>query len=177
MIGKLVLGSLGITAMVAAACLIVVWLEKKRPSPQYDERQKAFRGNGYRFGFWVSMAYYLVVMAYFCKQVGIQEKQIEPWLLVLFGVILQLLAWYVYCLITGAAMPFTENGAIHAATYGLMGIHAVRNFRTHGRRIPEVSLVGEGSTLLGYLMIAITAFLLAGLALLTLLRRKAEDDS
>ena len=99
----LALLSLGVIAVLIALCVLVVALEKRYPSKEYDERQLTARGNGYRFGFWVGI---------FCQFLGIMAAMLYTKVeqynmdgLLLIGyccLVIPMAAFFTYCLLKDA---------------------------------------------------------------------------
>ena len=98
----------GTLALVIVLCAAAVWIEKKFPGKEYDERQKAARGRGYRLSFWVGFAYFVGVALVLLQQVD-GEKTVEPYLLVFIGLMLQGVVEHTYCLFTHSALPLSQN--------------------------------------------------------------------
>lgn len=113
-------GLLGAVTVLAAGCALCVWLERKLPVKRFDERQQEARGKGYRFGFWVSITYYLILLVA-VESADIGAKEIAVW--VFAGVMLQFLATEIYALMTGAMLPFAQKSTVFLfALYLLMGV-------------------------------------------------------
>lgn len=106
---------------IVLLCLGVIYLERKAPSEEYDERQKAMRGNAYRLSFFVGMIYYLVVTVILIRAVD-GEKTVEPYLLLYFGMILQIMVLHTYCLLTHSALPLSEKPVTTIVCYILSGL-------------------------------------------------------
>ena len=169
----LFLSTIVITAL-AGACGLVVYLEHNFPSEKYDERQKAARGNAYRFSQGVGMVYYIGLLAYFVFHTGKSEWPLEPFLLLMLGILIQLLSFHIYCLITHSALPLGEKPLPMVVSYSLLGIMYLVQF--FAQYIPEDTpwLVGAESYNLFRLLLAFSFFSLAILHLITLLRKEKE---
>ena len=84
-LGK-VFGCIGlIFAGILLFCLAVLWLQKRFPSKEFDERQQVSRGKAGELGLLVGVVYFLAIMPVMIGQVD-GKKTIEPYLLVFFGV-------------------------------------------------------------------------------------------
>lgn len=109
---------LGGVGVLAGVCWLWLFIDRKRPSKHYDERQKTAQGKAYGIGFWLGIIYYLVVY-------GLLEKEI--WLeyasaLVLGGLGIQLLSTAICLQMTGSGLPFTKKPNMVFAMYLLLGI-------------------------------------------------------
>jgi len=141
---KMVLLIVGVLAFVIALCAITVWMEKRFPSKEYDERQKIAKGRGYRLSFWVGMVYYLAVAIVLIGQVD-GEKTVEPYLLVMIGLILQAMVDHTYCLFTHSALPLSQNRVVTVFGYVVCGTLQLVQFRILSKR-GGLALVGHGSS-------------------------------
>ena len=118
---KSLLALFAILIGIILLCLGVIYLEKKAPGKAYDERQKTMRGNAYRLSFLVGMVYYLIVTALLIRQVD-GEKWVEPYLLIYFGLELQVIVLHTYCLLTHSALPLSEKPVTVIVGYVFCGI-------------------------------------------------------
>ena len=162
-----------VIASVVAACAVTVWLEKNFPSEKFDERQKIARGNAHRFSWWVGMAYYFGLMVYFVFHVGKNEWVLQPFLLTVIGILLQLQSFHIYCLMTHSALPLGEKPIpTIIGNLVLGGMYLVQYF---GQYIPEnVGYAGAGSMNLFRLLISADFFCLAILHLIAFIRDRKE---
>ena len=134
----------GALALVMALCAAAVWLEKKFPGKEYDERQKFAKGRGYRLSFWVGMVYFLAVAVVLIGQVD-GEKTVEPYLLVMIGLILQVMVDHTYCLFTHSALPLSQNRVVAVLGYMVCGTLQLTQFSIWSNR-DGFALVGHGSS-------------------------------
>ena len=134
----------GALALVMALCAAAVWLEKKFPGKEYDERQKIAKGRGYRLSFWVGILYYVVVGIVLIGQVD-GEKTVEPYLLVMIGLMLQAMVDHTYCLFTHSALPLSQNRVAAVLSYVVCGTLQLVQFRIWSKR-DGLALVGHGSS-------------------------------
>lgn len=158
-----------VLSLLVILCAAVIWVERKFSSEKYDERQKIARGNGYRVSFWVSAVYYLIVMSVMIFQVE-KPKTVEPYLLIFGGLILQVMASHIYCILTHAALPLSEKPWVAVICYLFSGaLQLLTN--DYSEPFP---LVGRGSEAWVRLMTAVSFFMLAAMHLISLLRREKE---
>ena len=143
LVWKMVLLIIGVLAFVVALCVAAVWVEKVFPGKEYDERQKIAKGRGYRLGFWVGIAYYMGVALVLLWQVD-GEKTVEPYLLVMAGVILQAIVDHTYCLLTHSALPLSQNRLWAISGYVVCGALHFTQFYIFSKR-DGVSLLGHGT--------------------------------
>ena len=141
---KMVLLIVGVLVFVITLCAITVWMEKRFPSKEYDERQKIAKGRGYRLSFWVGMVYFLVVAIVLIGQVD-GEKRVEPYLLVMIGLMLQAMVDHTYCLLTHSALPLSQNRVVTVFGYVVCGTLQLVQFRILSKR-GGLALVGHGSS-------------------------------
>ena len=159
---------------LAGVCGLVVYLERNFPSEKYDERQKVARGNAYRFSHGVGMVYYIGLLAYFVFHTGKSEWTLEPFLLLMIGMLIQLLSFHIYCLLTHSALPLGEKPVSMVMSYSLLGgMYLVQFFAQY---IPEDTpyLTGAESMNLFRLLIALSFFALAVMHLISMLRKEKE---
>lgn len=160
--------------VIAAICAAVVHIEKNFPGEKYDERQKIARGNACRFSLWLGEIYYLILLPYFVMHIGKTEWEAEPFLLISVGVVLQVLGFHTYCLLTHSALPLGQKPMPAILNYCLIGVmHQVLYFRW---RIPEgtVGLSGYESYGMFYLLLSLFFFSLALLHLINYLRKEKD---
>jgi uncharacterized membrane protein len=163
---------LGVLVGIVLLCLGVTRMEKTAKSSEYDERQQSVRGRGYRLAYWVGFVYLLVSIP---MLVGYTEgeKKVEPYLLVLCGVMLQNLVFHAYCLLNHAALPMSQKPLFTALGFLLCGILWLCSSYNAQQHNP-LALVGHGSDGWTYLMVAFTFLSMALMHLIQLLRREKE---
>ena len=161
-----------VLACIVWLCLAAVWLERRYPMQDYDERQKAARGRGYRLSFWTGILYYACVALVLIQQVN-GEKTIEPWLLVVIGILLQALVLHTYALLSHAALPLSGKPLVMVFSCLFCGTLQFINFSMH-REQYSMSLVGYGTSAWIFLIAGIGFFYLAALYLIQLLRDRKE---
>ena len=159
-------------AGIVLLCLSVVWVEKRYPVEAYDERQKAARGRGYRLSTITGLVYYTCVAFVLIFQVD-GEKTIEPFLLVVMGIILQGLVLHTYSVLCHAALPL--SGKPMAAILGSLFCSTVQlaAFYNHSRQF-SLDLVGHGTSAWIFLIAGISFFYLALLYIIQHLRDRKE---
>ncbi|MBE6980622.1 MAG: hypothetical protein E7431_09705 [Ruminococcaceae bacterium] len=152
---------------IVVVCAAAVWVEKKFPGKEYDERQKVARGRGYRLSFWVGFAYFVGVAFILLHQVD-GEKTIEPYLLVFIGVILQAMVNHTYCLMTHSALPLSQNRLWAIFGYVVCGTLQFCQFHIWQER-DGLSFIGHGSAAWGALIAGCCFFYLVVLHIIQIL--------
>ena len=169
---KIILWMLGTLMGIVFLCLGVIYLEKRMPGKQYDERQLHARTRAHRLSFWVGFAYYLVVTVVLMKQVD-GEKTVEPFLLVFVGLILQALVLHTYSILSDAALPLSEKPLYPIACFTFVGCLQLTQFYNQLRwGIP--GLTGRGAADWVFLMTGISFLYLSLLHLIQWLRGRKE---
>lgn len=161
-------------AAMLVACAFAVYLERNFPSEKFDERQKIARGNAYRFCHWVGLIYYFGLMVYFTFHTGKDEWPLEPFLLLVIGILIQLQSFHIYCVMTHCALPLGEKPMPTIIGYLVLGTMWLAMY--FGQYIPEDTpyLSGAGSMNLFRLLTALDFYALAAMHLIGLLRKEKE---
>lgn len=156
-------------------CLGTMYLEKKAPRNDYDERQKQVRGNAYRLSFALGISYQLVLFALTDFQ---KELPLKLSTMIYLGVLVQLLVCHIYCLLNHAALPLSEKAWLGIGTYLLTGFGQLASFYSNMNLYQRVGLQ------LGYtppwegiwlkLALAVTSFALAIMHLIALVWKERE---
>ena len=173
-VGLVLLFTVVVIAAIAGICDLAVYVGKNFPSEKYDERQKINRGNAYCFSHWMGMAYYFGLLVYFVFHTGKHEWVLEPYLLIMIGILIQLQSFHIYCLMTHSALPLGEKPLPTIIGNLLLGgLYLAQYFLQY---IPEntVGLTDAGSMNLFRLLLAFDFFALAILHLIALLRNEKE---
>ena len=159
---------------ILGICALAVYVGRNFPSEKFDERQKINRGDAYRFSHWMGIVYYFGLLVYFVFHTGKTEWVIEPFVLLLIGILIQLQSFHVYCLMTHSALPLGEKPVHMIISYTLMG--GVYLAQYYLQYIPEntVGLTDAGSMNLFRLLVAFDFFALAILHLIALFRKERE---
>lgn len=161
-----------VLACIVLLCFGAVWVEKRYPVEEYDERQKAARGRGYRLSFWTSVLYYTFVALILIRQVG-GEKTAEPWLLVVIGILLQALVLHTYALLSHAALPISGRPLLMVFSNLFCGTLQFITFSHHWKQY-GMALIGYGTSAWIFLIAGIGFFYLAALYLIQFLRDRKE---
>lgn len=169
---QVVFGLLGILLGIVLLCLGVIYLERKAPGEKYDERQKSMRGNAYRLSFFAGLIYYLVVTTILIRQVD-GEKTVEPYLLIYFGLELQVMVLHTYCLLTHSALPLSEKPATSIVCYTVSGLIQLGYIFNRLGDFP-LAMVGHGSAGWIHLTGGVFFLYLAAMHLLHLLWKEKE---
>ena len=163
---------LGILLGIVILCLGVIYLEKKAPTKNYDERQLSARARAHRLSFWVGYAYFLAVVIILMGQID-GEKKVEPFLLVFAGLILQALVLHTYSILSDAALPLSERPLYPITCFTFVGCLQLTQFFNQLRwGIP--CLTGRGAADWVFLMTGISFLYLSVLHLIQWLRGRKE---
>lgn len=163
---------LGILLGIVLLCLGVIYLEKKAPAKNYDERQLSARARAHRLSFWVGYAYFLAVVIILMGQID-GEKKVEPFLLVFAGLILQALVLHTYSILSDAALPLSERPLYPITCFTFVGCLQLTQFCNQLRwGIP--GLTGRGAADWVFLMTGISFLYLSVLHLIQWLRGRKE---
>ena len=163
---------LGILLGIVILCLGVIYLEKKAPAKNYDERQLHARARAHRLSFWVGFIYSLLVVILLIQQVD-GEKTVEPFLLVFTGLILQAIVLHTYSILSDAALPLSEKPWVAILCFTLVGCLQLTQFVVEYRRgLP--GLTGREAADWVYLMTGISFLYLSVLHLIQWLRGRKE---
>lgn len=162
---------------IVVAGVFAVYVGRNFPTKKFDERQQIDRGNAYRFSHWVGIVYYVGMLAYFVLHTGKAEWPVEPFLLLVIGMLIQLQSFHVYCLMTHSALPLGEKPLPTIIGYTLLGGMYLLQYVV--QYIPEdaaaaAGLTGAGSFNLFRLLLALSFFSLAVFHLIGLLWKEKE---
>lgn len=173
-VGIVVLLYVAVLAAIGLAGAFAVYAGRNFTSKKYDERQQLDRGNAYRFSWWVGMVYYFGLLTYFVFHTGKGEWLLEPYLLVMIGLLIQLQSFHVYCLMTHSALPLGEKPMPAITGYFFLGaLYLVQYFQQY---IPEdvVGITGAESMNLFRLLISLDFFSMAIMHLIAAIRKEKE---
>lgn len=148
-------------AAIVLLCLGVIWVQKRYPSEDYDERQKIARGKASSLAMIVGSLYFLGISTVLINQVE-APKTVEPYILVMIGLELMLMVDHTYCLLCHAALPFSQKGISTAICYLICGLVDIGQFALRRNWVATLSWVGRGTQPLFYLLLGI-GFLYLGL--------------
>lgn len=148
-------------AAIVLLCLGVLWVQKRYPSEEYDERQKIARGKASTLAMIVGVVYFLGICLWLLNQVE-APKTVEPYILVMIGLELMAMVDHTYCLLCHAALPFSQKGISTAICYLICGLVDIGQFALRKNWVETISWVGKGTQPLFYLLMGVT-FLYLGL--------------
>jgi hypothetical protein len=160
--------------LLSLACAAMLCLEKNLPSEKYDERQKVARSNACRFSLVTGMAYNLGLLIHFVLHTGKSEWVVEPFLLLMIGIFLQLLSFHIYCLMSHSALPLGQKPLPTIIGYSILGgMYMMQYFVQY---IPEDTpwLTGAESFNLFRLLLSLFFFSLALMHLIAYLWKEKE---
>lgn len=160
---------IGVFLLLAALCWGVRWMERNVPLDRYDERQNFARGNAFRISFWVGMFWYAVAML--CAAGDLLP--VDDWLLIYGGVVLQVMVFHIYCVMSSAALPLSEKPMPTILIYTVLGAGQLWDtFTNVGAQ--EMPLMGRGSSVWFHLTAAVCFFSVAAMHLISLFRKEKE---
>lgn len=162
-----------IFAGIIALCGVVLWLEKRFPSKQFDERQQVSRGRACGLGLGVGVVYFLVTMSILINQVD-GEKTIEPYLLVFFGLMLETAVMCTYSLLTHSYLSFLQKPGLNILGFGFCGALQFLTLANRLKREGPLTLVGHGSSSWIFLIAGSCFLYLTLVLLIQQLRREKE---
>ena len=163
---------LAVLAGIVLLCLGVIWLERKFPSKEYDERQKQAQGRASRLGMITGLIYFMVVTAVLIRQVE-EPKTVEPYLLVFIGVLLMVMVDHTYCFLTHSTLPLSQKPMTSIVCYAVCGMIQLLYIWEALDRFP-LALVGRGSAGWIHLLTGISFLYLSLIHLIQYLRDRRE---
>ena len=99
-------------------CWGLLWLERRAPVEDYDERQKQARGSAYRISFWLGIIYYFCIATF-----GAMDGDPNTFsVMVMGGIVVQILAFHLCCLLTHASLPLSRKPMAAVAVCGLFAV-------------------------------------------------------
>lgn len=154
---------------IGALCWVCLWMQKKAPSEEYDERQKIEQGKASNISNMTGLIYFIVVMC----GMYLGEMQVDTVFLIFTGLILELMVYHVYCLMTHAALPLSRKPGTTISVYVINGVvwalQAAMYDPSWG-----MGLEGSGSRFWMRVMTSFCGFSLAAMHLFSHLRDKKE---
>ena len=157
---------------IVLLCLGVIYLQKKFPTEEFDERQMQAKGKASQLGMITGMIYFLVVIVVLLNQVD-NEKRVEPWLLVFIGVLLMVTVDNTYCFLTNASMPLSSKPIPTIVCYTILGLVQLFFIWNLLDDFP-ITLVGHGTSGWLHLLAGISFLYLALMQLIQYLRDRRE---
>ena len=164
---------LAVLAGIVVLCLGVIWLEKRFPGGNMDERQRQAQGRASGFAMVLGMLYFLAVMIVLLRQVD-GPKTVEPWLLVFIGILLMATADHTYCLLSYASLPLSQKPIFAIVAYGLTGLLQLVVVSNTAERMP-LSWVGYGTSGWVQLLTGISLLYLSLMHLIQYLRDRRDS--
>jgi len=156
-------------AGIAVLCGICLWMGKKAPTEEFDERQKIEHGKAANISMNTGLFYFIGVMMW--MELG--ELPADPGFLIFAGLLLELMVYHVYCLMTDAALPLSKNVKTSIGGYTTLGVVWALRASLYDPNW-DMTLHGRG---MGFWMFAMTSFFcfaLAAMHLISYLRNKKE---
>ena len=166
-----------VIALIALVGVLAVYVGRNFPSEKFDERQKIARGDAYRFSHWTGMAYWFGLLVYFVMHNGKNEWVIEPFLLIVIGILIQLQSFHIYCLMTHSALPLGEKPMPTIIGYVVLGGMYLLMYFNQYIPLDAAEIAGFDGALsfnLLRLLISLDFFALAVMHLIAYLRKEKE---
>lgn len=179
-------------AVIALALIgvlvLLMWLEKKLPSKQYDERQQTVRGNAHKWSLLIGFCYFLIIAMLECVlPSGIQA---DLFLIVIVGVELEAFSLCIYCSFHDAYIPLTKSPKANIIVLYLLGatqffgaVSRVDMMKVtiteDGLRVVDfgevmLSCNEESAMVWGHLILAVMGITLATMELVRYMRNRME---
>lgn len=93
--------------VVTGLCVLLMWLAKKLPSKRFDERQQQVRGKAANWALGVGFLYFSAIAF---VSILMPEEMKQYWFaVILIGLSLEGLVYYVYCIVNDAHIPLLKS--------------------------------------------------------------------
>lgn len=178
----------GIAMAVLAASALLVWVEKKKPPKQFDERQQIVRGKAYKWACVTGFCYFIAVgILDLVLRDGVQA---DLFLLVMIGVTLSAFVRECYCCFHDAYLPLTQSPKVNIILLYVSSVIFLLNAASWVSRMRvtitesgfevldfgEVALGATGNSVFVwmFLMVAVMSIIIATMELLRYMRNKME---
>lgn len=171
--GKAIGWIAAVFAGIVIFCLGVLWAEKHFPGKEFDERQQRARGKAGQLGLITGVVYFLATMGILIGQVD-GEKKIEPYLLVFFGLMLEIMVMSTYGMLTHSYLSFLQNPIISIVGFGFCGMIQMPAFLSDLRRYGGLCFVGYGTSGWIHLLVGCCFLYISVVLLIQHLRREKE---
>ena len=158
--------------LILALCAGVIFLEKRFPSDNYDERQKIAQGKANRLAMIVGLFYFLIVMAVLIRQVD-GLKTVEPYLLIFIGILIMVTVDHAYCFLSHAYLPLSQKPMTSVICFAFCGLVQLLFIWEALDRLP-LSFVGHGTSGWIHLLTGIDFLFLAAMHLIQYFRDRKE---
>ena len=168
---SVILICIAVLAALVLICAMCRWWDRSGENKAYDERQLVEQGRARAVADTVGMTYFFFLMALLSYEDSWLTQKIPVYLLILIGLLVQVMTYLIYCVMTHAALPFGQKpvGTILLSVF--WGLMQFGNYFASHR--DEGLLSGNGIGLLN--LIAGTAFFfLALIHLIAMLRKERE---
>ena len=154
---------------IGALCGFCLWMEKRAPSEEYDERQKIEQGKASNISLVTGLLYFIVVMCW----MYLDEMHVDTVFLIFTGLLLELMVYHVYCLMTHAALPLSRKPWVSIGNYTILGVAWALRASMYD---PSwgMTLEGSGSRFWMHVMTSFCCLSLAAMHLISCLRDKRE---
>lgn len=169
---------------VTGLCVLLMWFAKKLPIKGFDERQQQARGKAANWALWTGFFYFWAIAF---LGILLPEEMKEYWpILILVGLSLETLVYYVYCVVNDAHIPLLESPRQRIFWFYLCGVIqlGVTALRVGGNIVyfTEAGKLAKrafhetplGVVEFSQLMCGVLFILMATIELVRLLRRKEE---
>ena len=96
-----------VTMIITGLCVLLMWLEKKIPPKRFDERQQQVRGKAANWALLAGMVYFCGIAI---ASILLPGEMKEHWFaVILIGLSLEGLVYYVYCIVNDAHIPLLKS--------------------------------------------------------------------
>lgn len=177
-----------IALVLTGALVLLMWLEKKLPSKQYDERQETIRGKAHKWALLIGFCYFIIIAV--LELILSDGLQADLFLVIMVGLGLEAFVLGCYCVIHDAYLPLTQSPKGNIIMLYILGAVQLINAASSVSRMrisltgeelkvvdfEEVVLTatGESAYVWGFLMVAVMSVTLATMELVRYMRNKME---
>lgn len=106
--------------VITGLCVLLMWLEKKIPSKRFDERQQQVRGKAANWALWTGFIYFSAIAL---VSILLPEEMKKYWFaVILVGLALETLVYYVYCVVNDAHIPLLKSPKQRILCFYLFGV-------------------------------------------------------
>ena len=165
---------LGCTVGLFLLTIFSLYMDKRAPSEDFDERQQLQQGKAAQFSFNVSLIYFLVAVCIIYLQRKDGNMWIEPELLVIIGLVVMVTSNHFYCLLTHSFLPLGNKGIGIMVAYAALGMTDLIRFGWSSDYWQGMPLTGQGSVKWWNLILGVNFLILALMHLFVRLRKEKE---
>lgn len=168
-----VLIALGVLLVLVLICAVALWWNRSGENPRYDERQLEEQRKAREVSDMVSMIYFIFVMCWLALAEMNGKETLKPYLLVWIGLVIQIMTYHIYCVMTHAALPFGQKPVATICWSTFAGLVQFGNYYTSHAGEPLITDQNQGVGVIN-LVAGVVFLAIALLHLITLLREEKE---